>query len=121
MSTKSAGVGYLCACGCLHGWITHPLVTKVDPAKTERLPMESSWVCPGCGRRHRTADGELLKGRPIKEYRQVAVPDVTDLTISMSQCPMTGEMSQSFTRPDGTVAIFITPHGIRFPEQEHAQ
>jgi len=56
------------SCGCIHGWIDHPLVTKVE--RHHRMSMEDVWWCPRCGVRHRTSDGSLL-GQPSKQWKEL--------------------------------------------------
>jgi predicted nucleic-acid-binding Zn-ribbon protein len=50
-------------CGCVHGWIDHPTVTRVRQEKREPIVAGSlepgmtgvnvSWQCPACGVTHR--------------------------------------------------------------------
>lgn len=55
-------------CGCIHGWIDHPLVKKVT--QHDRMPMEDVWNCPQCSREHRTHDGGFF-GQMQKRWEEV--------------------------------------------------
>jgi hypothetical protein len=58
-------------CGCIHGWIDHPHVVKIE--KHSRTSMEDVWYCPECNKQHRTTDGTMF-GQLYKRYEEI--PDI---------------------------------------------
>ena|SRR5687767_2003242 len=62
-------LAYKClSCGCIHGWIDHPKVTKIE--RDSRGGWEHVWWCPNCNREHRTTDGTML-GRTERLWSEV--------------------------------------------------
>jgi len=55
-------------CGCVHGWVDHPQVKKVE--KHHRGSMEDIWWCPQCDRQHRTHDGSWF-GQMQKLWEEI--------------------------------------------------
>ena len=55
-------------CGCIHGWVDHPKVTKI--IRDSRSTMESIWWCPRCRKEHRTTDGSMF-GQHRKAYEEI--------------------------------------------------
>ena len=60
-------------CGCIHGWIDHPLVTRVT--RHSRYPGEDVWYCPNssCDKEHRTTDGTMFG--QLRKLWEVVDPD----------------------------------------------
>ena len=56
------------ACDTLHGWRTHPAVSRV--ALHHGGMYEIIWWCPGCGQEHRSTDGTALRQR-VKRWKPV--------------------------------------------------
>ncbi len=78
-------IAYKCLkCNCIHGWIDHPLVTKIT--RHIRYPQEDVWYCPGCGQEQRTTDGTML-GQLYKRWERVNPDEYKEeqLFISLSR------------------------------------